>query len=171
MFWKKVKLEDIEERRERMISEIKKRINLPEINDDIRYSLDMGAFEAAEKRLNKWKDDHANATFQEELLDRIAESHMTHVAFYKKAHLDRKRFSAIKKYRDYNPLKQTAVACCLALQLDLDETKALLEKAGYALTDAKQWDVLIKHCIERGYYDIDDVNYILDYFGEKPIGY
>ncbi len=165
------KKESDQERRERMVSVINIRLNPPEIQSDVRYSLSMDDYENAEDALRRWEKEHAYSTFQEELLDHISEKRMSTVSFYKKAHFDRKLFSAIKNNRDYNPQKTTAIACCLALNLDIDETKSLLEKAGYSLSDAKRWDVIISHCIECKYYDIDDVNFILEHFGEKLLGF
>ena len=180
-FKKKRKKENIvadQRRRENRLSRIKDIMNPPppkpvsNITEDsgIRYSLSDDAYSNAEHVISKWKEEYKTCTFQQELINRIDESSLSSVEFYKKAHIDRKLFSAIKNNILYYPKKETAIACCLALNLDIFQTEALLKKAGYALSDAKQWDVLVKHCIESRYYDIDDVNYILDHFGEKPIG-
>ena len=101
-------------------------------------------------------------------MDFIAERNMSSVEFYTKAHMDRKLFSAINCNKDYSPKKDTAVACCLALELTEEETNSLLSRAGYVLTDSKQRDKIIKYCIQEEIYDIGDVNYILVHY-EEPV--
>ena len=57
--------------------------------------------------------------------------------------------------------KGDAVAICLGLHLNLSETKALLKKAGHALTNSSEADLVIRFCIENGIYDFGDIEYLL----------
>ena len=167
--------EDIEEKRwyQKTYSEINNILNPQddaEPHREQRYSLDIDAMIEAKERLEKWMDSHLATTFQQDLMDRIAEKHMSPVDFYKAALLDRKLFSAMKNNVQYSPKKETAVACCLALRLDEKEAGHLLSKAGYQLTDSKRWDMIISYCIQHRIYDIDVVNNLLYHFEEKTIG-
>lgn len=139
-------------------------------NEGIRFSLDVEGFARHKEELDRWIADHKTITFQQELMDWIDKKQMSPSAFYKAAWMDRKLFSAMKTNVNYSPSKTTAVLCCLALQLELDEAESLLHKAGYELSDAKYWDLVIRYCLEYEHYDIDDVNAVLQLFGEKPIG-
>ena len=109
-------------------------------------------------------------TFQEMLLRCLEDKNMSNVEFYKAAWIDRKLFSAINSNVYYKPKKETAVACCLGLQLNMTDTRDLLETAGYALSDSIKWDMVIKYCIQHRIYAIDQVNQVLYAAGEKCIG-
>ena len=53
------------------------------------------------------------------------------------------------------------MAFALALKLNLDETKDLIGRAGYALSDSNMFDLIIEYCIEKQIYDLFTVNAIL----------
>ncbi|WLR54414.1 hypothetical protein LC048_18530 [Mesobacillus subterraneus] len=89
---------------------------------------------------------------------------------YKKAGIDRRHFSKIRSNPQYRPSKNTVIALGLALELTKKETDKLLSSAGYSLSDSETSDLVIQFCIERQIYEIDQVNYALDYFSQKPLG-
>lgn len=99
-------------------------------------------------------------SFSQALLKKIDEAQKTDVEVYKKAGIDRKLFSKVRK-PDYHPSKKTAVALCLSLELSLSEAEGLLQKAGYALSKATIVDVIYRYCFEHKVYDLDEVNNIL----------
>ena len=116
-----------------------------------------------------WRAELVSPTFQEMLMTCIERKGMGNSEFYKAALLDRKLFSAIKNNPDYQPKKETAVACCFGLQLCLQDAEKLIELAGYTLSMAIGWDRVIYYCLQNRIYDIDVVNEILWEEGEKCI--
>ena len=112
---------------------------------------------------------HLDISFSDYLFKLIQSRHMTDVECYKKANLDRKLFSKIRSDLDYHPSKATALSLALALRLDLEETRSLLERAGLALSPAAKSDVIIQYFIQHQKYNIWDVNAALIAYEEKPL--
>ena len=44
---------------------------------------------------------------------------------------------------DYKPSKTTALAFAFALELDIDETKDFIGRAGFALSHSSKFDVIV----------------------------
>jgi O-acetyl-ADP-ribose deacetylase (regulator of RNase III) len=100
-------------------------------------------------------------SFHDYLWQLILASDMTNPQIYHRANITKQHFSKIVSNRDYLPSKNTICALAIALKLDIEMLKLLLEKAGYSLSKAKEFDNAVRYFVEREMYNIIDDNIIL----------
>ena len=124
--------------------------------------------ESPKRSIDEMLDNKAE-TFSSMLLRLIDEKGLKDSEVYKKANIDRRLFSKIRGDEDYVPSKKTAISFCLALQLDMDEAKKLLEAAGYALSTSSRFDLIIMYLIENEEYNIHFANIVLEDYGEGTL--
>ena len=127
------------------------------------YSLNNGS-------LNKKLDTTLNLTFVGMLTRYINIKGWRDSKVYKAAQIDRRLFSKIMSDREYKPAKDTALALAIALELSLQQTNDLLDRAGYTLSHSNKRDVIIEYFIREGVHNLADINEVLYKLDQKIIG-
>lgn len=108
---------------------------------------------------------HISDTFSQYLMYLIQEKNMENAEVWKRAIVDKKTFSKIKNNPDYHPQKLTALCLCVGARLNLDETKDLLARAGYALSPCDKTDIIFSYFIENEIYDMIELDIQLEEHG------
>lgn len=108
-------------------------------------------------------------TFSEKLMWWIKKQGREPVEVYELAGITKEHFSKIRKNSKYHPTKETALAFVMALHLNMEEAIDLLKRAGYALSQSSQSDIIVAYFLEHGIYKIDTINEALYSFGCKPL--
>ena len=149
--------EDVRSKRRESVSQMSARFTAP------RSSVDGKSLHEYMQSMDK--------SFAYKLFDLIDERGMSDVECYKKANVDKKTFSKIKcNPQTYKPSKHTAVAFAIALKLNLDETQELLASAGLTLSRSFTFDKIIRYFIQKGIYDVFEINEALFEFDQVLLG-
>ena len=113
---------------------------------------------------------HMDAGFSDTLMAMIDERGLKDAQVYKRANLSRQHFSKIRSNPRYRPTKTTVLALAVALELSLEDTELLLERAGFALSHADRRDIIVEYFIGEGIYDIFTINDTLFAFDQQLLG-
>lgn len=118
------------------------------------------------------EDELANmgASFHEKLFELIDTSHLDNKDIWKRANLDRKHFSKIQCDVNYHPKKKTVMALCIALELDLEQSKDLLARADWAFSPSSKVDLIVQKAIIDKQYDIMQLNVTLFKYTNEILG-
>lgn len=111
-----------------------------------------------------------DAGFSDTLMRLIDERDLKDSVVYKRANMSRQHFSKIRSNSNYQPKKHTVLALAVALELDVDETKDLLSRAGFALTHADKRDVIVEYYLNRHVFDINRINLTLFDYDQPLLG-
>lgn len=122
-------------------------------------------FEEQHERKLEERMKHMSDTYSEYLMYLIREKNMENAEVWKRAIVDKKIFSKIKNNRNYHPNKLTALCLCVGAKLNLDESKDLLARAGYALSPCDKTDIIFSYFIENEIYDMIELDIQLEEYG------
>ena len=73
-------------------------------------------------------------------------------------------------YPLYKPSKATALAFAFALELDLEETKDFIGRAGFALSHSSKFDVIVEYFLVNRNYNVFELNEVLFAFDQPLVG-
>lgn len=109
-------------------------------------------------------------SFHDKLFELIDKAHLDNKDVWKRANLDRKLFSKIQCNKNYHPKKKTVFALCIALQLNLEESKDLLARADWAFSPSSKVDLIVQKAIIDKQYDIMGLNITLFKYTNETLG-
>lgn len=142
---------------------------LPDSEKNAAECVSEDSFDFEELHQDKLRErvKHLSDTFSQYLIYLIEEKGLSNAEVYKRAIVDKKVFSKIKNNPDYHPQKMTAMCLCIGAKLNLDETKDLLARAGYALSPCDKTDIIFSYFIENEIYDMIELDIQLEEMGLK----
>jgi len=108
--------------------------------------------------------------FRDMLFEYLDQRQLTNKEAYTRSNLDRKLFSKIQCSDTYHPSKNTVLALCIGLQLNMEEAEAFMARADFAFNPTSVTDLIVKCFILSGEYDIAKVNMALFAHHEETLG-
>ena len=157
-----------EKRKEAQEDEFQYSFKQTGVKYSIKSSSDTSTSSSLRKDYLSWESgQRSRETFSSKVLAWLDKKGMDPRAFYRQAGMDRKLFSKLKTDFCYQPKKETAIRCCLALELSDEEAIELLKSAGYALSNSSSFDLAIRYCLKNHIYDLSAVNMLLEALEEK----
>ena len=106
-------------------------------------------------------EDTIGETFAQAVQEMAKDKFIRLVDVYKRVNIDRRIISKLKKDKKYQPSRSSAILIAIGLRLNIEETNALLMKAGYALSHSRVEDLIVEFFIRRKIYDLYLINLAL----------
>ncbi len=161
--------------REKMLEALREQLeeflSMP-IKEDERLSFGEEDDPLTEKFLEEEAERKEGDSFREcldALIEKKSIAKRSHV--YKASGISKYTFSRIMSYRsEHKPSRETVAALTIGLRLDLEEAQTLYHAAGFHLGTSEFLDRVIRFFIREGRYDIEEVNYCLDYYNYPLLG-
>ncbi len=141
------------------------RDDLPDVDYPTAETIAFTDFVEEHESKLKERISHLSDTFSQYLIYLINEKGLSYVDVYKSAIIDKKVFSKIRNNAGYHPQKLTALCLCIGARLNLDESKDLLSRAGYALSPCDKTDIIFSYFIENEIYDMIELDIQLEEHG------
>ena len=107
-------------------------------------------------------------SFSDHLFKLINKKGFTDTEVYKRANIDRRLFSKLRK-KNYTPHKKTIFALLIALQLNMDEAMDLMRYAGITFAPNSITDLAVQWFLSKKMYDVIELNLFLAGRGEEPL--
>lgn len=121
--------------------------------------IDEGVFGSGPGSVEAFRKQYLDEkSFADAMMRYIIKKNLDTAEVYRKAGIDRRLFSKIRTHRDYRPAKKTILALCIAMELDLEESRDLLNVGGFALSHNILTDVIVEYHIANRIHDIFKVN-------------
>ena len=109
---------------------------------------------------------HLEDPFGVYLLYLIRSKGKTNAEVYNNAFISKQAFAKLNKDPSgYHPDKITALRYCVGAHLNMDETKDLLARAGYALSPSDKRDIIFTYFISNEVFDIIEIDIRLEEHG------
>lgn len=144
------------------------KFSLPEQSENVQYCL-------FHDKLNLLKSSVCEPvnppplSFSDSVMKQMEDKGIDAPEFCRRVGMDRRLLSKIRTEQDYQPSKETALSCCVALRLTVEEAEKLLKSAGYSLSDYLRRDVIVRYFLTVQHYDIDDINGVIHEYEDKCI--
>lgn len=117
------------------------------------------------KTYHSWeKENSVRKFFSSEVIRIMDQKYSKPSAFYHAAGMDKRTFHKIKTDYGYKPSRKTALQCCVGLQLIPKEAEDLLGLAGFSLSPSEPYDLILRFCLEKKIWDLEDINYMLSLY-------
>lgn len=113
-------------------------------------------------------DGKEELPFQKHLLKLIIDRDLDNTTVYKSSNVTKGAFSKIMCGDTKIPKKRAVLGFCIGLKLSLEEAEELLASADMAFNPYDKRDKLVIQCLQRGQYNIDEVNSML-YICHQPL--
>jgi len=158
------KKKKIQKRRDEQIKEVNSFIQVHYIRERGNTAFNSLSLKSDPERDEclEWYEKHGNPTSYSKVVGLyIEEKGMNTETLCKRASFEPQYFEKLVGAENYRPGKGEAIAVCMGLKLNLEETRALLKLSGHSLVNSSETDLIVRYFIENKIYSIGDLNFSL----------